>query len=201
MYSSAQIKQGAVLLGGQVSAYSNSIDYSSAQADQKDNSAMFNVTVGKALKENSVLGVFGGYGSFKVENYYNGSAFYNSNQDRCSLGVFYRLYRKIARDFYCFGELGAGYTRSNQTNFNLPNNDRVNYRQNAADLYLAPGIGYRLYKKLHVELVIPRVAGVQYGVTKMTAQSGNSKQDQFSFNTNLNSSLLNNIGLGLRLVL
>lgn len=147
------------------------------------------------------MGLYVGYGHAKSDNYYNGSYYANTKQDRYNLGVFFRNYKKLAKDFYFFGELGAGYNGSKQTDVNLPGNSQVRYTQAGAELYLTPGISYRVFKKLQLELVIPQIAGLQYGVTKMTSQTSNSKQDQFQFNTNLNSSLLSNLGLGFRFVL
>ncbi|MEO6253401.1 MAG: hypothetical protein ABIO79_08860 [Ferruginibacter sp.] len=199
--ASAQIKKGAIFLGGLVSVYHSNIDYDSPQPDQKLSSASFNISAGVALKENAVAGLYVTYGHGKFDNNYNGGGYSNTKLNRYNAGAFFRRYKKLVKDFYFFGELGAGYFGSNQTDVNFPGNNEINYTESGAELYLSPGISYRVFKKLHVELAIPQIAGLQYGVTKMTSQVRNSKQDQFQFNTNLNSSFLNNLALGFRFIL
>jgi hypothetical protein len=199
--TSAQIKKGSILLGGQISYYNSKIDWNTAQPDQKYKSGTFNISAGTAFKENSVLGLYITYGHYNNDNNYNGIAYNNSKGDRYNFGVFYRKYKKLAKDFYLFGELGAGYAGSNQTDTELPGNNKTKYTRSGGELYLTPGISYRIYKKLQVELLIPQIAGVQYAVQKTTSLANNSKEDQFNFNTNLNSSLLGNLGLGFRFVL
>lgn len=199
--TSAQIKKGATFLGGQISFYNSNTDFNTAQSNQKNKYAYFNVSVGKALKENSVLGLYVSYGHNKVDNFYNGNTFGNSKLDRYNVGVFYRQYKRLAKDFYIFGELGGGYLGSNQTDADLNGNNKVKYTQSGGELYLTPGVSYRVYKKLQLELLIPQIAGIQYSVNKTTSLANNSKQDKFQFNTNLNASLLSSLGLGFRFIL
>jgi hypothetical protein len=198
---SAQIKKGSVLLGGQISAYHSKTHPSVIQSEQELNTVNFNISVGKAIKDNAVLGVYGTYAHAKSDNFYNGNSNYNSKLDIYKLGVFYRNYKKLAKDFYFFGELGTGYMGSKQIDNNVQGNNPIRYTSTGAELYLTPGIAYRVFKKLQLELVIPQIAGMQYEVRKTTAQGSVFKQDMFQFNTNLNSSLLNNLGLGFRFVL
>ncbi len=196
--TSGQIKKGSLHLGGQFSYYNSKVVYNTSQPEQKFNSGNYNISAGTALKENSVLGLYIGYGHY----YFKDSSNYYSKikDDRYNIGVFYRQYKRLAKDFYFFGELGGGYIGSNRTYVSGPGNVTTKYAQSGAGLSLTPGISYRIYKKLQVELSIPQIAGVQYAVIKTTSLVNNSKEDQFSFNTNLNSSLLNNLGLGFRFV-
>ena len=203
---SAQIKKGSVVLGGQF-AYNDAIsNYSSSQPDHKNKSAVFNISAGKALKENKVLGVSVSYGHFNFDYNYNnnGNIYLNSNADQYAFDIFYRQYKKLAKDFYLFGELGVGYFGSNQTDTDVPGNNKTKYTLSGGELYLTPGIAYRIYKKLQVELLVPQIAGVNYSVQKRKSFSNSandSRQNQFRFNTSLNSSLLSNLGLGFRFVL
>jgi hypothetical protein len=201
--SSAQIKKGSVLIGGQISYADAKSHYNSTQPDQKNKSAVFNISAGKALKQNKVLGIAISYSHFNYDNN-NGNIDYNVNSDRYNFDVFYRQYKKLAKDFYIFGELGGGYFGGNQTDTDIPSNNKTKYTESGVGLFLTPGISYRIYKKLHLELLLPQIAGVNYSVQKrssLTNIQNNSKQNQFSFNTNLNASLLSNLGLGFRFVL
>lgn len=204
--TTAQIKKGSILLGGQI-GYNNAVsNYSSTQPDQKSNSAVFNIAAGKAFKEDKMLGAAISYSHFNADYNYNniGNTYYNVNADRYNFDVFYRQYKKLAKDFYLFGEMGGGYFGGKQTDTDLPANAKTRLTESGGRVYLTPGIAYRVYKKLQVELLIPQIAGINYAVQKRSSLSnsaGNSTQNQFGFNTSLNSSLLSNIGLGFRFVL
>lgn len=198
---SAQIKKGTILLGGQIYYGDTKVNYYASQPEQKNKSAYFNISAGTALKENKVLGFSVTYGHSEFSYNYNSNAYINGKYDRYNFDVFYRQYKILAKDFYFFGELGAGYLGSNQTDTEVPSNNKTKYTLAGGELYLTPGIAYRIYKKLQVELLIPQIAGINYSVLKRTAQTNISKEDQFRFNTNLNSSLLSNLGLGFRFVL
>ena len=164
--TSAQIKKGSLLLGGQVSYADVKSNYNTPQSDQKNKSAYFNVSVGTAFKENKVLGVSVSYGHFNSDYNYNGNSYTNIKSDRYNFDVFYRQYKKLAKDFYLFGELGGGYFGGNQTDTDIPSNNKTKYTESGAELYLTPGIAYRIYKKLQVELVIPQIAGTSYFSSK-----------------------------------
>jgi hypothetical protein len=203
--TSAQIKKGSILLGGQIFFDNQDANYTNTQNKQKNQVANFNISAGTALSENKVLGLSVTYSHYINDYVSSGLVNYNSNSDSYNFDVFYRVYKKLAKDFYFFGEMGAGYFGSNQTDINVPGNtNKTKYRTSGAELYLTPGIAYRIYKKLHVELVIPQIAGTSYSVQKRNSLPVNLddyKQNHFRFNTNLNSSFLNNIGLGFKFVL
>jgi hypothetical protein len=197
--ASAQIKKGAILIGGQISFGNSKTDYHSTRPDQKYSSAYYNISAGTAVKENTVIGLYAGYGYFRYDDINN--VYQTVKNDNYSFGVFLRQYKKLAKDFYLFGELGAGYTGSNRSETTTPPVTTTKYTQNGGNLYLTPGIAYRVYKKLQVELLVPQVAGVSYSTAKTTGVSTNTTEHYFSFNTNLNSSLLSNLGLGFRFIL
>lgn len=202
--SSAQIKKGAILLGGQVGYHDGVFKSSNTQLDQKRKSAVFNIAAGKAVKENKVVGISISYNHFGANNNYNGNNYTKVRVHGYNFEVFYRQYKKLAKDFYLFGEMGGGYFGSNQTDTEIPANTRFRYTESGGRLYLTPGIAYRLYKKLQVELLIPQIAQANYSVIKRRLapnNAGYTTQNQFSFNTSLNSSLLSNLGLGFRFVL
>lgn len=197
--ASAQIKKGAMLLGGQLSYGDLKRNFNSTLADEKVKSGLYNISVGTALKENFVLGGYVRYGHFKLENSNN---FYSStSEESYGAGVFIRQYKKIRKDFYFFGELGGGYFGANGSQTTPSPSVTTKYEQSGGNLYLSPGISYRIYKKLQVELAIPQIAAVSFSTQKNTAPASGSKENQFQFNTNLNSSFLSNLGLGFRFVL
>ena len=201
---SAQIKKGSILLGGQIGFNDSKVDYNNAQPDQKNKNSLFNISVGTAIRENKVLGASITYGQSDFDQNYNSNAFVNSRGNQYGIDIFYRQYKKLAKDFYFFGELGAGYFGSDQTDTDLPGNYITKYTSSGGRVYLTPGVAYRIYKKLQVELLVPGIAGASYTVDKKTVAANNalnSTQNRFGFNTSLNASFFYNLSLGFKFVL
>ena len=200
--ASAQIKKGSIYLGGDISANSQKRDFGTSQPDFKNKYANFNISAGSFVKQNLVAGVYGGYGHGEFNNAYpGGSNFRDSKYDSYRFGLFARQYKKLAKDFYFFGELGTGYFGSNQTDVDMPVNFTTKYKGDGAEFYLAAGASYRVYKKLYVELSIPRVVNLQYAVKKETSPGQTIKENQLNLSTNLTSSIFNSLGLGFRFIL
>ena len=202
--TSAQIKKGSILLGGQIGFNDLKVDYNNAQPDQKNNNSLFSISVGTAIRENKVLGTSITYGHSDFDQNYNGNAFVNSRSNYYGIDIFYRQYKKLAKDFYFFGELGAGYLGSDQTDTDIPGNNKTKYTSSGGRVYLTPGAAYRIYKKLQVELLVPGIAGASYTVDKKTVAANNafnSTQNRFGFNTSLNASFFYNLSLGFKFVL
>ncbi len=198
--ASAQIKKGSIYLGGDISAYSQKKDTSSNGPGYKNNSIGFNISAGEFVKQNLVVGIYAGYSHFGYN--YNGFV-YNRNQkgNNYNAGLFARKYKKLLKDFYFFGEVGTGYFGSSETDIDMPGNVTTKYITNGGDLHITPGISYRIYKKLNVELSVPRIFSVQYSVQKETSAGINATDNRFSLNSNITSSFLNSLGFGFRLIL
>jgi hypothetical protein len=205
--AAAQIKKGALLLGGQFGFNNSTSDVTFSPPNppnttqtQKSKGGNFNIAIGKAIEENSVIGLNAGYGSSKNENI-SGINSFTSKADQYNVGIFYRRYKKLAARFYFFGEVGAGYTGSKQKDKATPAINDVTRKSSGGQMYLTPGIAYQIAKKLQLELLIPNIVSANYNVNKTTSTGNNTKQDQFNINTNLNGSPLNSLGLGFRFIL
>jgi|GEM_PF-313749 len=200
-FAKAQINKGAVLLGGQIY---NSIRTSkdNDQKDQQFNSAVYNISAGLAVQENRVAGINLSYNPATV-HYYNNS---NGNvaktkSSNYSAAVFYRVYRNLGREFYFFGEFGAGYIGSKSKDIDYNGNDIGGNVMSGGQLNLTPGLSYKLMNKFYVEITIPSLVNIQYTVTKSKPSPPVSKQEQFTFNTSVNSNALSLLGVGFRIVL
>lgn len=196
----AQVAKGSMLIGGQISYYNSDADFSTTQRNQMNSNALFNVSVGKALKKNSVFGLNLSYSPTSVKNAYNGNSFENIKADYYSLGFFHRQYENLARDFYFFVETGISYNHSKQTNTDTLGASLFESTQSGTQLTLTPGISYRIYKKVHLEILIPYIVSVQYAVTKQKMPTENIKQRQFIVNTSLNSNPLGFFGVAFHFV-
>ncbi len=200
--TTAQIRKGALLVGGQLSYLDNKVDWTGSQSDQKIKRTVIGISVGTAIKENKIIGFYGQYSRVRDRNNYYPGSLYNTDGNAYNAGLFYRQYKKLARDFYFFGELGAGYVGSDNTDTEIATNSKTNSRKSGGELYLTPGLSYRVYKKLQLELLIPRIASLEYSVTKNTTPTNtNSKETGFWFNSSLSANLLNSVGIGFRFVL
>jgi Outer membrane protein beta-barrel domain len=201
----AQIKKGAVLLGGQLGFNNSTSDYNSTvppntPQNQKSKGANFGIAIGTAIKDNVVVGINAGYGSSNNENTVGISSF-TSTSKQYNLGVFYRQYKSLGRNFYFLGEAGIGYTGSKQTDKNTPVVNDVTRKSSGMQLYLSPGVAYQVSKKLQLEILVPNIVSAGYSKNKTTSQVNNSTQDNFGINTNLNGSPLNSLAVGFRFIL
>lgn len=199
--ANAQIKKAALLLGGQISFYSNK--YNNTLPTTKNNGAGLGLSLGKAYKENNVAGVYASYGQNKNENRYSNSNYSTSNSYNYGAGVFYRQYKNLSRNFYFFGEINGGFSGFKQTQENVQPNfiDKFTNTQNGIQLGITPGLSYQIYKKLQLEILAPSVAGLSFAATKNTSQNTTTKGSTFQLSSSLNSNFLNNIALGFKFVL
>jgi hypothetical protein len=198
--ANAQIIKGATLIGGQIFYYNSDVNYSTDQKNQKNQNATFNISAGRALKENKIFGIDISYSPVTIHNFYNGSTFVNTAFNLYSLGLFYRQYKKLAKDFYFFAETGGSYITSRQKNTDTLGVNLLIEKQSGGQLTLTPGISYKIYKKIHLEILIPNIATIQYAITKDDTPTENIRQKQFLFSTSLNSNPLNFLGVGFRCI-
>lgn len=195
--TNAQINEGRYLLGG-------SIGFTSTKNQQgtgtKSESFNTNIQFGKVIKDNTVAGIILSYGNS------NSNSIYKSNQ--YGAGVFYRKYKSIAKDFYLFGEADAAYNYIKNTQGNLQiGNDASIYTSNGGSLSFTPGFSYSICKRMQMELSMQNLFSIGYSNAKNeTTSTGTStisttKSNGFGANVNLNSSLLNNFGIGFKFLL
>jgi hypothetical protein len=142
-----------------------------------------------------------GYGSAKANNAFNGTTYYNSKLNQYNAGVFYRRYKKLAREFYLFGEAGTNFSSSKRTDAEIQSGSKTVTDVTGINLTLMPGLSYKLCKKMMVEITLPDVFYASYGTYKITPQTGSSKQEIFNTGSNLNRSLLDAVGIGFRFML
>ncbi len=200
----AQIKKDAVLLGGQISFYDSKSSNSNTLPNTKNNYAFFNLSVGKAIKQNTVVGVYGGYGKNKSESIQTSSSSNKATSTSSSAGVFYRSYKPLGKHFYFFGQINAGYSGYKQEFENKVIGSVITntHTENGAELGLTPGVSYQVYKKLQLEVLIPSFAGIRYATTKdWGTNSTSTKGSLFQFNTSLNGGLFNGLAVGFKFVL
>lgn len=198
---SAQIKKQSILLGGQLFYYSDKFDINNFS--QKAKYANLGISLGKAYKENSVVGITINYSPSRQTNLLTGSDTANTKYTRLDAGVFLRQYKKLASDFYFFGQVDAAFVKGDEKD-NYSTSGDVTATQRGAFISLTPGISYRVFGKMYLELTVPNILSTQYLRTKVESQNSQikpSKTEQILFYSNLNtSSNLGWLGVGFRFV-
>jgi hypothetical protein len=195
--SNAQIDTGLYLIGG-------SFNMASAKNTQltngsTTNSLNANIQFGKAIKENTIVGLIASYGSSR--NYYPSNVVDISKDFQYTLGVFCRKYKKLPGKFYFFGDVNAVYVYSrNWTHFNQTEWKTIS---NGALVAFVPGISYAACKNLYLELLMPNIISFSYSDIRVITSTppSASKGHVLSFNSNLNSNLLSNFGIGFKFLL
>ena len=147
--SKAQIKKGSLFLGGNISGTKKKTKTDGITTD-KQSGISISPVIGKAIKDNFVLGLTAGVGFYDVTN----SIFnldYKSNT--YTAGVFLRKYKNIGTSgFYIFvqGSLdGAFFKHKADVPPSSPASDEK--RIIFVGLTAYPGISYAIGKKLHLE--------------------------------------------------
>ncbi len=199
-FANGQIKKDAILLGGQIAYYNSSINYLGSQKNSNTKQGIYNVSFGKCFKENTVYGFNISYSPNSISNYYNGVDYVNLKVNQFMLGIFFRNYKPLAKDFYFFTEAGLSYLNNKQEITDTLGVSSGTIKQNGGLLHLTPGISYRIFNKLNLEIIIPNIVSVQYVSTTTNTKSENSSQDQFLFNSSLNSYGLNYLGVGFHFI-
>lgn len=171
----------------------------------KSQSGTINVSIGKAFKENKIVGFNFSFSPIRHSNYLNGLDTINLTFNRFDLGLFYREYKKIAKDFYFFSQVDGAFITANQTEQYKNASGNVKASQRGGFISVTPGISYQVFKKMHLEITLPNILGIEYLVTKGASeipQVKNSKQEQFLFYTNFkNNTGLGYLGVGFRFII
>jgi hypothetical protein len=204
LLTNAQFTRGSILLGGSISYSANNFT-PTYQSGQESYFAYFGISAGKAIKENAVWGInltvspewIGNYTSYGLGplSYYNGIY---------GMGIFYRAYKSLGKEFYIFGEGGASFSDSYQSGKDYYGKILVSGHTYNGTIYFMPGIAYKMSKKVFIEVTMPNLFLISYYASNIAVQdtiSYHDKQNRFSISTSLSSTVLGNLGVGFRLIL
>jgi hypothetical protein len=183
----AQIKRGDIILGGNLN-YSNQSTSSpqitgaaSPSSLLKQNDLAINPSIGKAIRDNLVLGLDLSYGHSGLSYTPAGSPAQTSSADNFSAGVFIRRYKPLGNGFYLFGqaEVTGGYSHS--TGYNPPpNSSSSTVNGYGVTFQLYPGIAYALNRRWQIETGLPNFLSIDYTHTKTTNSYNNGIPDETS---------------------
>lgn len=208
----AQFKKNDKLLGGQLYYNYNSSSYKYTSAvpstnDFKNKDGNITISVGKAINENTVLGIFLSYLPSSSTNYpsLNGDIMLKYRNDGYGGGIFYRKYKNLGKEFYFFGEISATYYWRNISGKDSSDQELISGSSSNFAAILYPGIAYRISKHLFLELSIPDLIYIGYSKSNTLSHEGSSimenKYNYFNISTSLSSDPLTALGIGFRLIL
>lgn len=196
-----QIKQHATFLGGQVYYYNNKFEVNNL--NQRSQNGNLAINIGKAFRENKVVGLNLTYSPNKQSNYLVGSDTANLKDLNYGIGMFYRAYKKLAKDFYLFGQADGNINIGKRTeNYSsVTNNISNSYR--GVFLAFTPGISYQLCKQMQFEITIPNIVNLMYSKSKYNNPNqtqSNNQQEQFAISSYFSNYNLGNLGVGFHFI-
>jgi hypothetical protein len=198
--ANAQFNKNDILLGGQISYY-NATSSSTGNTDTKSNNGIFTISAGKAIKENRVFGLNVSYLPRAMNNYYSTAGLLDYKSNGYSIGLFYRAYKSLGKDFYLFAEGSASYQGSTESGKDDTGAKVLTGSGNGGSIVIYPGISYKITKKFLLEISIPSLFSISYNSSQTTVPPNTSKNNQFYVSSTLSSNLLQSVGIGFRIIL
>ena len=197
-----QIAKGAYLLGGQLGYSNSTYEYNNGLFSQKSNSGSFSLSIGKKFTENNVYGLRLFYNP-STTKYNNGNSYnQKSTNNGYGLGIYRRNFRKLSKDLYFFTDINARYNQTNTKDVDTASVVIKSNKNSSFSVGFTPGLSYRIYKKLNLELLIPDFASASYSISKSNLSNDMSKSTSFSINSSLTTyGILNSVGVGFFLIL
>lgn len=198
--TNAQILQkGATLIGGGFSFFQQKILPDFSVDSNKSKTGNINISVAKAILDNSFLGISIGYGG-NIQNHEAVNTNYLIVQkykvQNFTTSVFYRRYKNLGNNFYLFGQPSLEYSFSkNSISYNT-NTSQIT-KMNYVGFGLTPGISYKIYRKLFVDVAIPNIFNINYTSTK----NGVGKTNSLGVNSNLSGFNINSFAFGFNFIL
>jgi hypothetical protein len=214
--TSAQITKGKFLVGGQISVASNKVSSVSqtfpspipipSTQTNSNKAAIIGISIGKAIKENKVIGF--SFTTYSSNDKLTSVGFDTTSRkaNQYEVGFFYRQYKKLAKDFNFYVQLdAAGVFRKEKITYTNLSPYNLTAKQNGGKLFFSPGISYAILKKLQLEINMPSLVSLAFLNSKQTSENPNVRtetSDQFLLNTSLsNNTGLGALGIGFRLIL
>ncbi len=197
--ANAQIKKGAVLIGGQISASSNKSESQNNPPNLFLNSSVNNASVigfniGTAFKQNKIAGINFTTSSTTSTNTNSINDVSTNTNNTNGIGLFYRSYKKLAKNFYFFGQADAAFLfgKGNTSNSSVTNST---FKSKGISTSFTIGAGYEIIKHVQIEITIPNIIGFQSSKSTQTITGFNSNTITNTA-TNIYSSFSNTGGLG-----
>jgi len=166
----AQIKKGAIFLGGQIGFSTNKTNNEQTSPvnppyDTKSTNFAFSPVFGKAVKDNLIVGADIKY----VNNKYQTDYPQDQKTNSYGLGFFVRKYKDLGKGFYLFGQARAGASYNTQKYYNtvttVANSLTKGY---TIQLAIYPGIAYSVSSRLQLEAGFDNLGFLEFDHSRET---------------------------------
>jgi hypothetical protein len=210
---SQTITKGSTFFGGSVGAGAFKAEDNrnvSPPFNQTDKNSGWNVQlqVGKAIRDNKILGVFIGYSRSKDEMITQNSSGNRTVRMEYNGGIFYRSYYSLGKRFYLFGDGSLGLALSKRETNNFTSNVSTiqgRQRETSVGLRLTPGLSFAASKALFLEASLNNLLAVFYtsGKSESFDQQGSifNTRTITSFGVSANSNGFSSLSIGLRWII
>ncbi|PZR29317.1 MAG: hypothetical protein DI535_02950 [Citrobacter freundii] len=194
----AQIKKGAVLLGGDLNVRHTKVSVPD-DVIRKETNVNLNASYGKAIRENLI---FGGSVSWLNSSVDDENTVFDYKSNTWGLGAFLRKYQQLGSSgFFVFaqGALSGNYSYGKSRSNTLNESKGTGW---SAALIAYPGISFSLTKKLQIETGLSDFLRLSYGHGR-TDYENPMVADQVSNSLSFSSSIENfsNLYIGFRVLL
>ncbi|MCC7400132.1 MAG: hypothetical protein IT214_01495 [Chitinophagaceae bacterium] len=186
MSSVAQIKKGAIFLGGDIGGSTQKTTYSSSANVNKQSGFYISPVLGKVIEDNLVFGINASVNIFNTKL----TGTNNENKQRSyGAGIFIRKYRPVGKSgFSIFAQenLGYSYYKSEVNPLTPGFNSDI---RNTISISVSPGISYTLTQRLQLEAGLANILSLNYLTEKQNTGGifpASSKSNGFSINGSLN---------------
>ncbi len=174
IYTSAQIKKGAIFLGGDISfGGSNTTNNLSPNQTSNSNSFGIGINAGKAVKENLIVGGKVGFSSINYKQDPT-QTFSKDELNSFGGGVWLRKYFTLSKVFYVFADAAMNANFGKRDQQLLQPSRTVKENSTGVSLTLFPGVAYQMRKRFFLEASLNNLVTIGYSHNsyKQTDQSG-----------------------------
>ena len=196
----AQIKKGALFIGGDVSVYGSKYKGTDPanQVTSQNNGFNFSPSLGWVVKDNVIVG---GRLMASFDNSKNQPLTYSAKANRIGAGIFMRKYLPLGKSFYLFGDGGLNAQSNYSKQVQSPPMQQSVYtiqKGLAITVTVFPGLSYQVKKSLFIEAALNNLISLGYvrNNTEQSNQNGNIFKG-VNNSYNLSSSLGNGVPLQL----
>lgn len=193
IYTSAQIKKGAIFLGGDIS-FGGSNSTNNLSPTQTSNSTSFGIGInaGKAVKENLIVGVKVGFSSINFKQDPTLTTFSKDELNSFGGGVWLRKYYTLSKAFYVFADAAMNANFGKRDQQLLQPSRTVKENSTGVSLTLFPGVAYQMRKRFFLEASLNNLLSIGYAhnTYKQTDSNG------VLINSNTSNSYSGAIGFG-----
>lgn len=189
----AQVKKGTILLGGDLifSNMQQELDNNTYKTSSKGLTVW--PTVGKAIKDNLIVGVFALYNHSRNKT----NQGFNNEVNYFGAGVFVRQYLPVIDRLYLFGQCHLWPSYNYVQNDHMSGHNHV--RSWGVSLGVFPGLSFAVNKKLHLESGFMGVfdAGFTHFKTENLSASVTeiTRSNSFRMGVNLNNGTAFRLGV------